>query len=194
MRMQALGVGRTVWPVALLLVSGQLALADEPKPGAVEAKAASTEARAGSVQSKSGSASAAESGMPMLKIRRRTLESLGTDPPLALEVNAGVIPRAAWRAELARGIGFFLRQVRTEPALARGRFVGWRVLGLFAGRTDVNVLVLRPGDTVMRVNGQSVERPEDFKLVWDSLATALELVLDIQRGGRSSKLHYTIVN
>jgi type II secretory pathway component PulC len=132
--------------------------------------------------------------MPTLKIRRGTLESLGTDPPLALEVNAGVIPRAALHAELARGIARFLRQVPTEPALARGRFVGWRVLGLFAGRTDVNVHVLRPGDTVMRVNGQSVERPEDFKQIWDSLPTAPELVLDIQRGGRASRLHYSIVD
>jgi hypothetical protein len=201
MRMQARGVGRVVWPVVVLLVSGQLALADEPKPesrpprpGSGQLKSGSTPPKSASAQPTSGSASAAEGGMPMLKIRRRTLESLGADPPLALEVNAGVIPRAALHAELARGIARFLRQVRTEPALAHGRFVGWRVLDLFAGRTDVNVRVLRPGDTVMRVNGQSVERPEDFKLIWDSLPTALELVLDIQRAGRASKLHYSIVD
>jgi S1-C subfamily serine protease len=158
--------------LALVLASSQLALADDPK----------------------AATPAADSGMPVpkLKIRRRTLELLGNAPPLALEVNAGVIPRLALQAELARGIGRFLRQVRTEPALSRGRFVGWRLIGIFAGRSDVNVLVLKPGDTVLRVNGQSLERPEEFKVIWDSLPNASELVLDIQRDGRPSKLRYSI--
>jgi len=175
MRLPVLPVGR-LGLLALVLGSAQLALAnepDEPKPHPAPA--------AGSV-------------MPALKVRRRSLESLGTEPPLAVEVNAGVIPRRALQAELARGIGPFLRQVRTEPALARGRFVGWRLIGMFAGRSDVNVLVLKAGDTVRRVNGRSLERPEEFKLVWDSLATASELVLDIQRDGRASKLRYTIAD
>ena len=99
---------------------------------------------------------AADSGtIPALKIRRRSLESLGVDPPeLAREVDAGTIPRAALHAELSRGIGQFLRQVRLQPALAGGHFIGWRLLQLFEGRTDVHVLVLRPGDTVLRVNGR----------------------------------------
>jgi hypothetical protein len=133
-------------------------------------------------------------GTPSLKIRRRTLESLNVDPELGREVNAGVIPRAALHAELTRGVGQFLRQVRAEPALTRGRFVGWRLVQLFVGRQDVHVLVLRPGDTVLRVNGRSMERPEEFKAIWDSLDGAQELVLDIQRGGRASKLRYSIAN
>ena len=130
--------------------------------------------------------------MPKLRISRRSLESLETEPKLALEINAGVISRATLRAELARGIGRFLRDVRTEPAFSRGRFVGWRVLELFPKRPEIRVQVLRPGDTVLRVNGRSVERPEEFKQVWDSLAEARELVLDIQRDTRASKLRYTI--
>jgi type II secretory pathway component PulC len=163
--------GSGVWFGLMLLASGQIVLADEPKPVVPVA---------------------ADGSIPQLKLKRRAPENLVSEPPLALEVNAGVIPRAALRAELALGIGRFLRQVRTEPALARGRFVGWRVLGLFAGRSDVNVLVLRPGDTVLRINGRSVERPEEFKTIWDALGDAPELVLDIQRGGRVSKLRYSI--
>jgi type II secretory pathway component PulC len=56
------------------------------------------------------------------------------------------------------------------------------------------VQVLRPGDTVSRVNGRSVERPEEFKLVWDSLKGARELVLDIVREGHPSRLHYAIAD
>jgi hypothetical protein len=132
--------------------------------------------------------------VPELRISRRTLETLGEDNSLAPEVNAGVISRAAFQAELARGIGSFLRQVRTEPAFVRGRFTGWRVLDLFSRRTDVHVQVLRPGDTVSRVNGHAVERPEEFKALWDSLAKASELVLDIQRAGHASKLRYAIAD
>jgi type II secretory pathway component PulC len=135
---------------------------------------------------------AANGGTPHLRINKRSLDTLGTDPALAQEVEAGAIPRSLLRAELSRGIGPFLRQVRTEPAFARGRFVGWRVLDLFAGRQDVHVLVLRAGDTVVRVNGHSVEHPEQFKAIWDGAGDASELVLDIQRDGHASKLRYAI--
>jgi type II secretory pathway component PulC len=122
----------------------------------------------------------------------RRSERQGNEPPLPIELNAGVISRAALQAELASGIGKFLQQVRAEPAVARGRFVGWRVTALFPNRSDVHVSVLRPGDTVTRVNGQSIERPEQFKALWDGMSSATELVLDIQREGRNSRLRYTI--
>jgi len=111
---------------------------------------------------------------------------------LSSEVNAGVIPRAALKAELANGIGRFLQQVRTQPVVSRGRFVGWRLMTLFPSRGDIHVNVLKPGDTVLRVNGQSVERPEDFKALWDSLAEAPQLVLEIERDGEASSLRYSI--
>jgi type II secretory pathway component PulC len=44
----------------------------------------------------------------------------------------------------------------------------------------------------MRVNGRSIERPEDFKSIWDSLSDATQLVLDIERDGKPSTLRYTI--
>lgn len=128
----------------------------------------------------------------LIDIDRRSERPLQTEPPLPIELNAGVISRAALQAELASGIGRFLQQVRAEPSVARGRFVGWRVTSLYANRADIHVLVLRPGDTVTRVNGQSIERPEQFKALWDAMASASELVLDIQREGRNSRLRYTI--
>jgi hypothetical protein len=122
----------------------------------------------------------------------RSSDKLPMSPLLPSELDAGVIPRPALQAVLASGIGRFLQQVRAEPSVARGRFVGWRVLTLFPGRADVSVQVLRPGDTVTRVNGKTIERPEQFKTLWDSLASASELVLDIERDGRPSRLRYVI--
>jgi type II secretory pathway component PulC len=128
----------------------------------------------------------------LIETNRRSERQQPTEPPLPIEINAGVISRAALQAVLASGIGRFLQQVRAEPSLARGRFVGWRMVSLFPNRTDVHVQVLRPGDTVTRVNGQPIERPEQFKALWDGMASATELVLDIQREGRASRLRYTI--
>ena len=122
----------------------------------------------------------------------RSSERLAPSAELPAEIDAGAIPRPALQAVLASGIGRFLQQVRAEPSLARGRFVGWRVLTLFPGRADVSVRVLRPGDTVTRVNGKPIERPEQFKTLWDSLASASELVLDIEREGRPSRVRYAI--
>jgi type II secretory pathway component PulC len=129
--------------------------------------------------------------MPELKLNPRSLAALDIQPaPKPIDV--GVIPRQALQAELQRGIGAFLRQVRTKPALQRGRFVGWRVVELFKKRPEVRVLGLRPGDTVLKINGRSLERPEQLKLVWDGLQDARELVIEIEREGRRCELRYVI--
>jgi hypothetical protein len=114
------------------------------------------------------------------------------DLALPNDVQAGSIPQSALRAELARGIGRFLQNVRVQAALDHGGWNGWRILALFAKRPDVHVAVLQVGDTILRVNGESIERPEAFKVVWDKLAAAKELTLEIERAGRISTLHYAI--
>jgi hypothetical protein len=131
--------------------------------------------------------------MPELKLNPRTLASLNLPPEPKEQIDAGVIPRVALQAELQRGIGAFLRQVRTKPAMQRGRFVGWRVIELFKKRPDVHVQGVQPGDTVLKVNGRSLERPEQFKSVWDALAAAKELVIEIERDGRRCELRYVIM-
>jgi len=121
------------------------------------------------------------------RVQRSSVDALDAD------VQAGTLTKAALRAELSRGVGRFLQNVRTEAVLSHGQFVGWRLLALFPKRGDVHVSVLKPGDVVLRVNGESIERPEAFKRVWDSLDTARELVIEIERDGQRSALHYSIV-
>jgi hypothetical protein len=110
-------------------------------------------------------------------------------PVLEGTVEAGEIPRPALLAVLSAGVGRFLQKVRAEPKLAGGRFVGWTLVDLWNPGT-----VLLPGDTVLRVNGQSIERPEQFKNVWDSLATESELVLLVERSGHTGQVRYRIVD
>jgi len=127
---------------------------------------------------------------PSLHVDKRSLDMLKTTAPAPIE--AGVISRAELRAELGRGVAQFLRQVRPRPVIERGRFVGWRLLALFPERPDIHVKALRAGDTVQRVNGRSLERPEEFQAVWDSLAQADELVIELRRDAQSTKLRYAI--
>lgn len=109
-------------------------------------------------------------------------------------MEAGEIHRGALVAVLAGGVGQFLRRLRAEPKLEKGRFMGWRVVSFAQGDATLRSGVLQPGDTVLRVNGQSIERPEQFKDVWDSMATASDLVLQVQRAGKNSELRYHIID
>jgi hypothetical protein len=117
-------------------------------------------------------------------------EQARSESSLPDRVEAGSIEHSALLAMQSSGVGRFLQKVRAEPHLEAGHFVGWRLLG-FRGEGQGGAL--RPGDTVLRVNGQGIERPEQFKDVWDSLATQDELVLLVQRAGKRSELHYRIV-
>lgn len=113
--------------------------------------------------------------------------------PLPDTVDGPDIPRHALLLVLEQGVGRFLQKVSIEPHLERGRFVGWRILELFDHEPELSRGVLLPGDTLVRVNGQSVERPEQFKNVWDSLATESQLVLQVIRAGKQSEVRHRIV-
>jgi hypothetical protein len=110
------------------------------------------------------------------------------------QLEAGSIARGSLLAVLHGGVGRFLQRVQAEPHLEAGRFVGWRLLRVPQPDAKQESAVLRPGDTVMRVNGQSIERPEQFQNVWDSMATSSELVLEVERGGHQSKVRYLIAD
>lgn len=123
-----------------------------------------------------------------------SVERVQASEPSALgsDVQAGTIPRALLRAELDRGIGRFLQNVRVQAAVSHGHFAGWKLVSLFAKRPDVRVSVLQAGDVLLRVNGTSIERPEELKDVWDTLGDATEITLEIERNGQPSTLHYAI--
>lgn len=113
--------------------------------------------------------------------------------PLPPNYDAGEIQRDKLLTVLNAGPGRFLQRVRVKNAKdEQGRFAGWRIIELFPGESDVHS-VLVPGDIVVRVNGQSVERPEQFKNVWDSLALSSELVVTVRRGDQQSDVRYRIV-
>jgi len=92
------------------------------------------------------------------------------------------------------GLGLFLQNVETEPAFHKGSFVGFRIVSLFPGEPTFASLDLRPGDTVTRINGKPIERPEQAAAVWEDLRTASNLVVSYRRDGEKHALRFAIVD
>ncbi|MGB8329753.1 MAG: hypothetical protein WCE62_06470 [Polyangiales bacterium] len=109
-------------------------------------------------------------------------------------VSTGVISRHELVPVLDEGLGRFLQNVETEPDFHKGAFVGFRIVSLFPGDPTFASLDLRPGDTVTRINGKPIERPEQAAAVWENLRTASDLVVDYQRNGEKHALQFTIVD
>lgn len=114
-------------------------------------------------------------------------QTLAPEAPPARE---GTIARAELEAILDAGLGRFLQRVTTEPHLEGGRFVGHRLVELRSELfRDVD---LRPGDTLVRINGMPIERPEQALEAWNSLRVASELTVDVLRDGQGRQLRYAI--
>jgi hypothetical protein len=109
-------------------------------------------------------------------------------------VSTGVISRDELLPVLDGGLGRFLQNVETEPAFHKGSFVGFRIVSLFPGEPAFASLDLRPGDTVTRINGKPIERPEQAAAVWEDLRTASNLVVDYRRNAEAHTLRFTIVD
>jgi type II secretory pathway component PulC len=106
----------------------------------------------------------------------------------------GVIKRAALNRVLDQSPGKFLQQVETEPRFVDGRFHGWKLLSFFPGDPRFAGVDLQAGDVVTRVNGRSIERPEQLMAVWDALRSGRELIVDVERNGAPRTLRWTIAD
>ena len=121
----------------------------------------------------------------------------GEEPESSLgfpRVTSGVIARTDLMPVLDAGLGSYLQNVETEAEFHQGVFVGFRIVSLFPGELTYASLDLRPGDTVTRINGRSIERPEQAVAVWEALRTASNLVVHYQRGDEEHALHFRIVD
>ncbi|MBW1905417.1 MAG: PDZ domain-containing protein [Deltaproteobacteria bacterium] len=114
--------------------------------------------------------------------------------PSYQRVTTGTIARDELLPVLDGGLGRFLQNVETEPAFHKGSFVGFRIVSLFPGEPAFASLDLRAGDTVTRINGKPIERPEQAVAVWEDLRTASTLVVDYRRGGEKHALRFAIVD
>jgi type II secretory pathway component PulC len=115
-------------------------------------------------------------------------------PPKLPASPGGVILRAELNQVLDGAPGRFLAHLDPSPVFLSGRFHGWRLVTFFPGDARFSGVDLRAGDVVTRVNGQSVERPEQLMHVWDGLRSSTELVVEIERAGSPRTLRWAIRN
>ncbi len=98
------------------------------------------------------------------------------------------ISRLELDAILDAGPARFLQRVNRKAVLRGGKFLGWRIIGL----DPLLEGVVGPGDILVRVNRRSMERPEVFFEVWQSLRRASELVLEILREDKPMEIRLPI--
>jgi hypothetical protein len=125
---------------------------------------------------------------------RPSTVTAAAEPPPPPPARQGEIVRAELLPVLDAGLGRFLGGVRVEAALTDGRFDGYRVVTIYPEDPRFAELPLLPGDIVVRVNGESIERPEQAFLVWNGLRVASELMIEYVRGGERRELRYVIVD
>jgi type II secretory pathway component PulC len=110
----------------------------------------------------------------------------------ALPANA--IARSSVQAVLSAGPGAFLQSVSIDehPVFLGGKFHGFRIAALQG--ESWRGIDLRPGDVVTRVNGFSIEHPEDAAEAFYSLRVASELRVEYERDGEPHELRFGIVD
>jgi S1-C subfamily serine protease len=117
-------------------------------------------------------------------------------PPRTCDIFArpGVLKRAAVVRLLDAGLPRWLQGVEGDRALANHRFQGWLVKSMHPGDPCYQEVDLRAGDVVQKVNGKSIEKPDQAFDVAESLRTAPALVVDYLRDGKARKLTITITD
>ncbi len=122
---------------------------------------------------------------------------LPTASPLPIAPTARA-PFTLNRGEVNRTLdatpGAFLRRVSTEVRLRQGRFAGWRIVSFAPSDLIFTDGPLRPGDVILKVNGHTLERPDDLLELWQALRSAPSLTVDLERNGVGSTLRWTIVD
>lgn len=94
---------------------------------------------------------------------------------------------------LQRGLQPLIAQINLRPVHDGGRFVGWRVQFLKPGVSPFRESAVRPGDVLVHVNDQPLERPDQMMSVWKSLEDTDHVTFHVLRGGKPLDLTYRVV-
>ncbi len=124
-------------------------------------------------------------------------ESVTSQPEAAPTTTAAAVPpkttslrRSQVKASIARGLGYFLQNVTVEdyPVMRGNKFYGFKVKAISA---ELGVDI-QPGDVVTRVNGMSIEHPEEADAAMRTLEKASALKVDFERDGKPRTLELPI--
>jgi len=95
---------------------------------------------------------------------------------------------------LSRGPGALLQKVRVQPFLKNNKFLGFQILWIDSEHPRFQAPYLQTGDTILRVNGVRIRRPEDYLTAFQSLKTADVVEFDIWRNEERLLIEYRIMD
>jgi len=116
-------------------------------------------------------------------------------PSSPASTNGRVLTRAMIEQTVSQGLGAFLSRVSVSPVLDGRRFVGFRL----DAAEDLDAwraagADLRIGDVIQRINGQSIERPEQAMLAFNQLRIAQGIEVVGLRGSVPFRVYSPIVD
>jgi type II secretory pathway component PulC len=92
------------------------------------------------------------------------------------------------------GLPRWMQGVEGDRMLANHRFQGWLIKSLYPGDPCYQDIDLRSGDVVQKVNGKSIEKPEQAFDVVESLKTAPAIVVEFLRAGKPQRITIAIAD
>ncbi len=118
-----------------------------------------------------------------------------TPPPTCtMFAKPGVVHREALTRLIDAGLPRWMQGVEGDRALANHRFQGWLIKSLYPHDPCYRDIGLLPGDIVQKVNGKSIEKPEQAFDVAESLRTAPAIVVDFLRNGSAKSITIAVSN
>ncbi len=111
-------------------------------------------------------------------------------PAIVLE---GELERARLKAVLDQGPQRFIASLRVAPHMKGKRFMGFRIEGFAADSPLVNGAAVRPGDVVLEINREPVERPDQFMRAWEVVGDADSLEVELLRGTQRYIYKWTLL-
>jgi hypothetical protein len=109
-------------------------------------------------------------------------------------VRPGVLRRSAVARVVDRGLGQWLSQVEVKALRSGRKFSGWQVVQLYPDDPCYRAVDVQRGDVVTRVNGTSLEKPDQANQVFQKLRTAPALEIVLLRQGVARRVSLTIVD
>ena len=110
--------------------------------------------------------------------------------PIVVE---NALARDQLNAVVQKGPQRFIATISVDPVMEKGRFVGFRIVGVAADSPMAGSANIRPGDVVMSVNRESLERPEQFMRAWEVVRNAPTLEVMVRRGMQRYLYRWKIV-
>ena len=86
----------------------------------------------------------------------------------------------------------FIASLHLQPHVLQGRFVGYQITGFEPNSPMKGGQYIRKGDVVISVNGQSLEKPDQFMKAWQAMRTAKAIEVRVQRDTRTFTVRWHI--